>query len=1439
MEILNFPSSPVLTGNMQKVVVSTSNEIAFVLKSGTQTIVEHSYNPNAASRIEIDLKSIITPLLTFKLSNVTTPYQQPDIMKEFTVSISEIVNGTQGTATTRSFKALRGGVDDMAETTANFLKANFLTWQPNVKGVTYYTPEFLTYYAAEAVTMKATVHLDGGTTKDIIIATLATGKVWTVPVGYAVIKAKVEGTPLFYDVWIENAAGNRLTYLQRYYAENMKSVNEDWVLFENSLGGIDTFRAYGNTEHTAEHTHNIAEIDEDSQEYRVDTNRTHNKNTGYLDKKERVWLLDFFPSTGKYIYTGQHLRRIVVTESDVTYTAKELPSSYTFKYKYADARPYLNIPRTDTPQDVMNISAPDLGSFTIAPRLVEFPRQTLSEGALFPVQDPNSEGWGVTSFGELLTYIKEQIEGGYQGDGSVGHTHANITLLNALSLLKDYLMVQGKKISAGYADKAGDLTADSPVYNKFVRKDVDDTVAGLLTFLKGLNVKGKLDAENIETDTITIDKGEETPQDGGKTYMLSSGYVRGGKGFGIFKDANGAWGMDIENLEVRGSLSVNELRVDQTKYMGGEVLLTVGGSIKATEVETTGDGWKVFFETTDDKGREIHCQMEAKDLAKCQTWNEKEGQHFYWLEVTEVGDDYITLQRLAKDTTPYSEPRVGDEIIHLGNTENKERQAALIFSAKTQSMRIWTGINTTSLSAANAPIDLNPVRSKILAQFITMSTGETLDVTIKAISEVMGVLVSDTKALKEQADRQFVIWFLDYIPTLTNKPYTEWIADGKDERDMHLQDVCYNKSTDLSAGGGRAWRFEQDEGGNYLWREITDRDTLLALEKAAKAQKTADGKCRVFVVNDGETPPPPYDEGDMWTNATYSSGDVKYDNDTLVVKKGVHKAAGESFSIADWQPASSATTAALAQLGDQIIAFATNTNDSLNDIRGKVTTAQDTANKAVDDAARGIALANIAQSSADQNAAALSVTNKNITALVEGGYLNSDGTIKNKVQSIIDVADNHIAALSQYIGYDPETGLVSNIDKSGLVQTTDFVKLFVEQVKEKELVNSTSFELFKNEINATVEKIHFDDSGNITNINTSKIVLRDDFAGLFSKQVTEEGLVTEASVITAVENGISQAVIQADQIQLSGKTIINDYFVVDKVGNVTLGAKDAERTLTVKGVLNATSGVFENCTIKETCTITKISATTGTIAGFKIEGNGLTNDPFENDAYIIFRNDAKKAFAGIGGNVLPSSSGLRAVARFENDDDTDQWGLDANYAMILSAKNGTRNYAFAGSGNGVLNGWIGGFRYQKVTLTKSDTIMGGALSLFESNQFIIYAPSNIAFGGVELPRLSHVRNALSIGTSTNFCVMITVTIDALSNNAYVYGRNKLKDSTDATPWNATELPVILNNSGGVVDRKYMVAGDFITLLLVYDSAKTGTLDGFDLKYTARIVNLQE
>ena len=42
---------------------------------------------------------------------------------------------------------------------------------------------------------------------------------------------------------------------------------------------------------------------------------------------------------------------------------------------------------------------------------------------------------------------------------------------------------------------------------------------------------------------------------------------------------------------------------------------------------------------------------------------------------------------------------------------------------------------------------------------------------------------------------------------------------------------------------------------------------------------------------------------------------------------------------------------------------------------------------------------------------------------------------------------------------------------------------------------------------------------------------------------------------------------------------------------------------------------------------------------------------------------------------MPSSTRLRGVARFENEDQSDWWALRTNYAMLLSAKNAAENVA--------------------------------------------------------------------------------------------------------------------------------------------------------------------
>ena len=112
------------------------------------------------------------------------------------------------------------------------------------------------------------------------------------------------------------------------------------------------------------------------------------------------------------------------------------------------------------------------------------------------------------------------------------------------------------------------------------------------------------------------------------------------------------------------------------------------------------------------------------------------------------------------------------------------------------------------------------------------------------------------------------------------------------------------------------------------------------------------------------------------------------------------------------------------------------------------------------------------------------------------------------------------------------------------------------------------------------------------------------------------------------------------------------------------------------------------------------------IAGFTVSGNGLINSGFNNDAYVIFRNDTYNTFAGIGGNILPASTGLRAVARFENHDTTDQWGFAANYTMLISAQGGRDNVAIGINGGSIygmaMKNTIIGSSVTSKTLERSD-----------------------------------------------------------------------------------------------------------------------------------------
>lgn len=231
-----------------------------------------------------------------------------------------------------------------------------------------------------------------------------------------------------------------------------------------------------------------------------------------------------------------------------------------------------------------------------------------------------------------------------------------------------------------------------------------------------------------------------------------------------------------------------------------------------------------------------------------------------------------------------------------------------------------------------------------------------------------------------------------------------------------------------------------------------------------------------------------------------------------------------------------------------------------------------------------------------------------------------------------------------------------------------------------------------------------------------------------------------------------------------------------------------------------------------------IEASAGKIAGLKIAGNGLTNNGFDNDSYIVFRNDNNNQFVGIGN--VGVTGGPEILGRFEND----KKGEISNVALRLSATNANRNFAFAGNGNGFLNGYISGYAYQTINADKENTVF--IIEPKESMLFLVHPTKESA--SVGLPMHQDVASMLGIGQKDNFVVPIEIVLFA--SKTFIYGR-----TAEVKGMDNGNYPIVgydqkkkINEafSGGWVD--YYFRGGYNKFLLSYID---GTYSAIDIQTT--------
>lgn len=254
---------------------------------------------------------------------------------------------------------------------------------------------------------------------------------------------------------------------------------------------------------------------------------------------------------------------------------------------------------------------------------------------------------------------------------------------------------------------------------------------------------------------------------------------------------------------------------------------------------------------------------------------------------------------------------------------------------------------------------------------------------------------------------------------------------------------------------------------------------------------------------------------------------------------------------------------------------------------------------------------------------------------------------------------------------------------------------------------------------------------------------------------------------TAINNGYWQL---GDKIELvATKILLATYALVKNLGVEAIDMKDANGNILFQakdGVVTCKTGTFNDVVVQS-----------GKIAGFTISGNGLSNTPFDNDAYIIFRNDGQNTFAGIGGNVLPASSGAKAVARFENHDENDLWGLGTNYGLLVSARGARDNRAIQIDG-----GAVSGFALRNAII--SETTTSKTLSRYDCNVIAINENScTLTLPTMQLYDDGHVIRIKRLGSGElklkmGYCYTYNGTSSRYSIPVLIYDRNSKLTGTN-------------------------------------------------------------
>ena len=216
----------------------------------------------------------------------------------------------------------------------------------------------------------------------------------------------------------------------------------------------------------------------------------------------------------------------------------------------------------------------------------------------------------------------------------------------------------------------------------FLSKLQDDTARGLITFLKGLVAQA-----------VSYFKG-----------IINDGDITNTGNFRNDGNITNTGNIHTNNLTVTGKATFFELEILKAKAAGG-MTVNSAATFHIDAVEDTTDGY-VCYQRAEQDGVKLLQRCEVSDQMMCSNGMNilkgGKGNHFYWRKVTEAPKKVVThvingkeekcLKIVLSKTDRYKTkdespqdigdiPKVGDDLVQIGNRDNKERQSVMMSCA--------------------------------------------------------------------------------------------------------------------------------------------------------------------------------------------------------------------------------------------------------------------------------------------------------------------------------------------------------------------------------------------------------------------------------------------------------------------------------------------------------------------------------------------------------------------------------------------------------------------------------------------------------------------------------------------------------------------------------------------------------------------------------------